>query len=69
MISMVWHRIRLLSVALIAVARKVIILDLEKYGSLTLVGIAAMILALAVACYAVKRHLKKIAQPAAHDAD
>ena len=58
-----------LEVALIAVARKVIILDLEKYGSLTLVGIAAMILALAVACYAVKRHLKKIAQPAAHDAD
>lgn len=50
-----------LEVALIAVARKVIILDLEKYGSLTLVGIAALVLALAVACYAVKRHFKKTA--------
>jgi uncharacterized membrane protein (DUF373 family) len=58
-----------LEVALIAVARKVIILDLEKYGSLTLVGIAALILALAVACYAVKRYLKKPASTAANGLD
>jgi uncharacterized membrane protein (DUF373 family) len=58
-----------LEVALIAVARKVIILDLEKYGSLTLVGIAALILALAVACYAVKRYLKEPASTAANGLD
>ena len=47
-----------LEVALIAIARKVIIIDLEKYGSLTLLGIAALILAVAVAFYAVKKRLK-----------
>ena len=47
-----------LEVALIAIARKVIILDLEKYGSLTLMGIAALIVAVAVAFYAVKKQLK-----------
>jgi uncharacterized membrane protein (DUF373 family) len=56
-----------LEVALIAVARKVIILDLEKYGSLTLVGIAAVVIALAIASYAVKRHFNKPA--AAHEMD
>lgn len=44
-----------LEVALIAVARKVIILDVEKYSSLSLLGIAALILALAVAYYLEKR--------------
>jgi uncharacterized membrane protein (DUF373 family) len=58
-----------LEVALIAVARKVIILDLEKYGSLTLVGIAALVLALAIASYAVKRQLKKLVQPSAQNVD
>ena len=58
-----------LEVALIAVARKVIILDLEKYDSLTLVGIAAMILALAVACYAVRRYLKLPASTTANGVD
>ena len=47
-----------LEVALIAIARKVIILDLEKFGSLTLLGIAALILAVAVAFYAVHKRLK-----------
>ena len=47
-----------LEVALIAIARKVIILDLNKYKSLTLVGIAALIAAVALAYWVVKRHIK-----------
>ena len=46
-----------LEVALIAIARKVIILDLEKYSSLTLVGIAALILSVAIAFWVVKRQI------------
>ena len=46
-----------LEVALIAIARKVIILDIEKYDGLTLVGTAGLILAVAAAYYAVKRRL------------
>jgi uncharacterized membrane protein (DUF373 family) len=38
-----------MTVAMIAIARKVIILDVKELHSLTLVGIAAIILALAVA--------------------
>lgn len=40
---------------LIAIARKVITLDVKDYPSLTLVGIAAIVVALAVAFYFVKR--------------
>lgn len=46
-----------LEVALIAIARKVIILDIEKYSSLTLVGIAALIAAVGMAFLVVKRHI------------
>ena len=46
-----------LEVALIAIARKVIILDLNKYESLTLVGIAALIAAVALAYLVIKRHI------------
>ena len=46
-----------LEVALIAIARKVIILDLEKYDSLTILGIAGLILAVSVAFYGVKRRV------------
>ncbi len=42
-------------VAMIAISRKVIILDLNKYSSLTLVGIAALIIALSAGYYLVKR--------------
>jgi len=42
-------------VALIAIARKVITLDLKAYDSLTLIGIAAMILAIAGAFFLMKR--------------
>jgi uncharacterized membrane protein (DUF373 family) len=46
-----------LEVALIAIARKVIVLDIEKYSSLTLLGIAALIAAVAMAFLVVKRHI------------
>ena len=48
-----------LEVALIAIARKVIILDIDKYESLTLVGIAALIAAVALAFLVIKRHIKQ----------
>jgi uncharacterized membrane protein (DUF373 family) len=47
-----------LEVALIAIARKVIILDIDKYESLTLVGIAALISAVALAYFVIKRQLR-----------
>ena len=43
-----------LEVALIAIARKVIILDIKKYESLTLVGIAALISSVALAFFVIK---------------
>jgi uncharacterized membrane protein (DUF373 family) len=43
------------TVALIAVARKVIILDPDKHGGLVLIGIAAIILALAVGYYLIRK--------------
>ncbi|MEX1330137.1 MAG: phosphate-starvation-inducible PsiE family protein [Desulfobacterales bacterium] len=49
-----------LEVALIAIARKVIILDINKYESLTLVGIAALIAAVALAYLVIKRHIKSL---------
>lgn len=44
-----------LIVAIIAISRKVIILDIDKYPPLTFVGIAAIILALAIAYYLIKK--------------
>ncbi len=44
-----------LIVAMIAIARKVIILDIDKYSSLTFIGIASLILALSVAYYLIKK--------------
>ncbi len=49
-----------LEVALIAVARKVIILDIEKYTGLTLLGFAGLILGVAVAFHFIMRHIKQI---------
>jgi uncharacterized membrane protein (DUF373 family) len=48
-----------LEVALIAIARKVIILDINRYESLTLVGIAALISAVALAFFVIKQHIKR----------
>lgn len=44
-----------LAVAIIAIARKVIILDVKELGSLTLLGIAAIIIALSVGYFLLKR--------------
>ncbi len=44
-----------LEVALIAIARKVIILDMDKYPGSPILGIAALILSLIIAFYVVKR--------------
>lgn len=49
------HAEIVLEVAIIAIVRKVIILDIKKEESLTLIGIAAIILALAAAFYIIKR--------------
>jgi uncharacterized membrane protein (DUF373 family) len=49
-----------LEVALIAVARKIIILDLKDTPSATLFGIAALVTALAVAFYLEKRGRKLV---------
>jgi len=44
-----------LEVAVIAIARKVITLDLKEYTDLTLIGVAALIVALATAFYLIKK--------------
>ncbi len=44
-----------LSVAIIAIARKVIILDLKEVDSLSLIGIASIIIALTVGYFLMKR--------------
>ena len=46
------------SVAIIAITRKVIILDVKKLEPLTLLGVAAIILALTIGYYALKKGLK-----------
>jgi uncharacterized membrane protein (DUF373 family) len=48
------HAKIVMAVALIAIARKVIILDLEKYSGLSLMGIAAIILALSLGYYLIQ---------------
>jgi len=59
LIEKVVHIEIVLEVALIAIARKVIILDMTKYHSLTLLGIAALIFSVAAAFYFIKRRFKK----------
>lgn len=49
------HLQAVLAVALIAIARKVVILDIEKLQNISLVGIAAIILALTIGYFMVKR--------------
>ncbi len=48
-----------LVVAMIAIARKVIILDAEKLSALTLIGIGVIILALTIGYYLVKQGHRK----------
>ena len=44
-----------MAVAIIAIARKVIILDVKDLSGLALVGIAAIILALSIGYYLIKK--------------
>jgi uncharacterized membrane protein (DUF373 family) len=53
------HSEIVLEVALIAITRKVIILDVKAYDGLTIVGIAALIISIAVAYYFLKRTPRK----------
>ena len=53
------HAEVVIEVALIAIARKVIILDVKELSSLTLLGIAAIIITLAVAYWLVKRGVQE----------
>ena len=48
-----------LSVAIIAIARKVIILDIEETTSLSLIGIASIIMALTIGYYFMKKTERK----------
>jgi uncharacterized membrane protein (DUF373 family) len=52
-----------LEVALIAIARKVIILDVGKYEGLALLAMAALIVALAAAFFAAKYRRRECATP------
>ena len=52
------HSEIVLEVALIAIARKVIILDFKAYDSVTILGIAALIITISVAYYIVRRKLR-----------
>jgi uncharacterized membrane protein (DUF373 family) len=49
----------ILMVAVIAIARKVIILDVKEMDAVTLLGIAAIILALALGYFAIKKAQEK----------
>ena len=51
--------------ALIAVARKVIVLDTKELPSLTLLGIAALIVALAIAFY-LEKHARRMERANEH---
>ncbi|MGD8835816.1 MAG: phosphate-starvation-inducible PsiE family protein [Desulfobacteraceae bacterium] len=53
------HSEIVLEVALIAITRKVIILDVKAYSGLSIIGIAALIVAIAIAYYFLKRPLDR----------
>jgi uncharacterized membrane protein (DUF373 family) len=52
------HSEIVLEVALIAIARKVIILDLKEYDSVVILGIAALIITISMSYYIVRRKLR-----------
>lgn len=56
------HVAIILEVALIAIARKIIILDFEKYDGVTIIGTASLIAAAAAAFYVVKRKFPNIVE-------
>lgn len=63
LIEQVIHVEIVLEVALIAVARKVIVLDIEKFEALSVLSIAALIVTLAVAYYFEKRARREYRDP------
>ena len=54
------HSEIVLEVALIAITRKVIILDVKEYSGLAIIGVAALIIAIAVAYYFLKQPRKPL---------
>ncbi len=50
------------AMALIAVARKVIVLDVKDLDSMVLIGIAAVVLALSVGYYYVGKHIRTVCE-------
>ena len=61
------HAQIVMAVAIIAIARKVIILDVKELSGLALVGIAAIILALSIGYYLIKKKDAAL-KDSAHDA-
>jgi uncharacterized membrane protein (DUF373 family) len=59
LVEKVVHSEVVLEVALIAITRKVIILDVKDYSGLSIIGIAALIVAISVAYYLLKRTIKE----------
>lgn len=58
-----------INVAIIAVARKIIILDIKKEAPLSLIGLAAIVLGLACAYYLMKRGQREVVSAkTGHDA-
>ncbi len=53
------HSEIVLEVALIAITRKVIILDVKEYSGVSVIGIAALIISIAIAYYILKQTLKE----------
>jgi uncharacterized membrane protein (DUF373 family) len=72
LVEHVVHAEVVVEVAIIAIARKVIILDIKEYASLSLIGIAAIIVALAVAFLIIKRmtaeHMRRRTPETPHSA-
>lgn len=54
------HSEIVLEVALIAITRKVVILDVKEYSGVSILGIAALIVAIAIAYYLIKQHRERV---------
>ena len=64
------HSEIVLEVALIAITRKVIILDVKEYSGVSIIGIAALIVAIAVAYFFLKRPMdRSMSRPAGRIAE
>jgi uncharacterized membrane protein (DUF373 family) len=61
------HSEVVVEVAMIAVARKVVILDVKELDSMTVIAIAAIIVAMAVAYFVIKRSHSIIQKPRGDD--